>query len=231
MEKLPIIDLVFRLLLAMAIGFLVGVQRERTARPAGVRTHMLVSLGACVVMLTSIQLYQQVFLAYGSTPDPARMGAQVISGVGFLGAGTIIKDGFSVRGLTTAASLWAVACIGLAAGLGYYRIALISGALTFITLSMFERIHHAIRHGKGHEMELDLECSNMSELLVHLNHVAKEKNIQIIDLSFSHSAKDTYLIHLQLKFPAKDFDILRSEFLQKIAAAPDIMTMDNRNID
>lgn len=229
MTTLPILDIVYRLFLAMVIGFVVGIQRERNARPAGVRTHMLVSLGACVVMLISLQLYQQVYLLYGSTPDPARMGAQVISGVGFLGAGTIIKDGFSVRGLTTAASLWAVACLGLAAGLGYYRIALIACSLTFITLSMFDKIHDAVRYGKGNELELELECSNTSDVLVHINNIIREENLQINDLSFSLSERNTYLIDLQLKFPEKGFETLRSEFLQKIAAAPDVIAVANRN--
>lgn len=97
-------DVILRLLCAMLVGAVIGTEREYTHRPAGMRTHMLVSLGACAVMITSQMIFAQ-YRPFGATPDPARLSAQVITGVGFLGAGTIMREGATVKGLTTAASL------------------------------------------------------------------------------------------------------------------------------
>ena len=104
MGKITVVDIVLRLLGAVIVGFAVGAQRARTSHPAGIRTHILVALGSCVVMVTSCILYEQTIAVFGTTPsDPARLGAQVINGIGFLGAGAILREGFTVRGLTTAA--------------------------------------------------------------------------------------------------------------------------------
>ncbi len=126
-----------RLLCAMLVGLVIGTEREYTHRPAGMRTHILVALGACAVMITG-QLIFTEYRAYGASPDPARLAAQVITGVGFLGAGTILREGINVKGLTTAASLWSVACLGIAAGGGYYAVALVGMVFIFITLTLFE---------------------------------------------------------------------------------------------
>ena len=121
-------DVFLRMLCSMAVGMVIGTEREYSNRPAGMRTHILVALGACAVMLTGQMVFTQYY-GYGAAPDPARLAAQVITGVGFLGAGTIMREGPTVRGLTTAASLWAVACLGIAAGGGYYAIALMNKGL------------------------------------------------------------------------------------------------------
>ncbi|MDR3051439.1 MAG: aminoacetone oxidase family FAD-binding enzyme [Oscillospiraceae bacterium] len=123
-----------RLLTSLVCGALVGLERERGHRPAGLRTHTLVCVGSCLVMITSFWAMER----YGLAIDPTRMGAQVISGIGFLGAGTIIKAGRDVRGLTTAACLWMVACVGLAAGAGYYLGSLGATALVLVTLHLFK---------------------------------------------------------------------------------------------
>ncbi len=127
-----------RLALAGVFGGIVGFEREHSHRPAGFRTHILVSVGSALVMLTSSFVFEEY---KGLTNlDPARLGAQVISGIGFLGAGTILREGFSVRGLTTAASLWAVSCIGLAVGIGYYEGAIIATIFIMITLYMLKKV-------------------------------------------------------------------------------------------
>lgn len=124
--------IVVRLLLAMILGGIIGIERGRLNRPAGVRTHMVVCMGSTLVMLLGIQM---------ATLDPnidiTRLGAQVVSGIGFLGAGTILKDGFSVRGLTTAATLWVVACVGLAVGGGFYIAAILTTILVFVSLKVW----------------------------------------------------------------------------------------------
>lgn len=126
-----------RLLLAAILGGFIGNEREHSNRPAGLRTHALVCIGSALVMVTS----EFIFMKYqGQTNlDPARLGAQVISGIGFLGAGTIIKEGFSVKGLTTAASLWAVSCIGIALGIGFYSGAIIATILIFSILQALKK--------------------------------------------------------------------------------------------
>lgn len=125
------LEIVIRILAAGVLGGIIGFERESRQRPAGFRTHILVSTGAALVMIVS----EYMFMNFPSANvDLSRLGAQVISGIGFLGAGTIIRDKFNVKGLTTAASLWAVACIGLAVGMGYFYIASITSLIIFVTL-------------------------------------------------------------------------------------------------
>lgn len=156
--ELGIWDICLRLLCAMLVGMVIGTEREYTNRPAGMRTHILVALGACAVMITGQLLFSQ-YSAYGAFPDPARLGAQVITGVGFLGAGTILREGTHVKGLTTAASLWTVACLGLAAGAGYYTVALIGMGFIFVTLTIFEVLQHKLMgpHMGGGSYEVETE--------------------------------------------------------------------------
>lgn len=126
------LDLTIRLLLSILFGGIIGIERESVNRPAGFRTHILVCVGSTLTMLVSLYIFE---LYEGRTSvDPARIAAQVVSGIGFLGAGTILREGATVRGLTTAASLWTVAAIGLAIGSGFYFAAGITTVLTFVTL-------------------------------------------------------------------------------------------------
>lgn len=120
-------DTAVRLLLAAVLGGVIGYERQAKHKSAGLRTHMLVSIGSCLIMVLSINLYSAV---QGLTnADPARLAAQVVSGIGFLGAGSIMKEGLTIKGLTTAASLWVVAGVGLAAGSGFFSGALLSTGL------------------------------------------------------------------------------------------------------
>jgi putative Mg2+ transporter-C (MgtC) family protein len=140
------ISMVLRLVLACLLGGLIGFEREHVHRPAGFRTHILVCVGSALVMITS----EFIFNKYSShvNLDPARLGAQVISGIGFLGAGTIIKEGVSVKGLTTAASLWAVSCIGIAVGIGFYSGALIATIIIYMTLIVLKKMQGKIAANK-----------------------------------------------------------------------------------
>lgn len=128
---------------------IIGFEREHVHRPAGFRTHILVCVGSALVMITSEYIYYN-FSSHVNT-DPARLGAQVISGIGFLGAGTIIKEGISVKGLTTAASLWAVSCIGIAVGIGFYVGAFIATACIFLTLGVAKKTQSRMTVKKVHE--------------------------------------------------------------------------------
>ncbi len=145
-------EVFIRLLLAVLAGGLVGYQREKHERPAGLRTHILVALGSTLVMIVS---------AYGffgrNFADPTRIASQVVVGVGFLGAGTIIRQGSLVIGLTTAASLWTTAAAGLALGLGWYEVAVFTVFLVFLVLSFFKRIEE--KYWRRHLIQLEVTAS------------------------------------------------------------------------
>ncbi len=129
------IDAFVKIGLAAALSGIIGYEREHSHRPAGFRTHILVSVGSALVMLTSVYIAKE----QGLTADVTRMSAQVLSGIGFLGAGTILREGFSVKGLTTAASLWAVSCIGIAVGSGFIAGALVATFVIYLTLNSLKR--------------------------------------------------------------------------------------------
>jgi len=131
------LEVVLRLLLATVLSGLVGFEREVTGRVAGFRTHILVCVGSTLIILTGIHMLAQ---SGAANLDPTRMAGQVVSGIGFLGAGTIIQFKDSVRGLTTAASLWAVAGIGLAVGAGFYLGAVVTTAIVLLVLFVFTRL-------------------------------------------------------------------------------------------
>jgi putative Mg2+ transporter-C (MgtC) family protein len=129
-------EVLVRLVVAAGLGGAIGIERELRERHAGLRTHLLVSVGAALFTLVSAYGFHEFLVNGGSLvrTDPTRIAAQIVSGIGFLGAGAIIRQGLSVRGLTTAASLWLVAAVGMASGAGYYVAALIGTAAALITL-------------------------------------------------------------------------------------------------
>lgn len=133
--ELNLFSTVVRLALALILGGILGIERGRKRRPAGLRTYMIVCMASALVMLTGEYLVQE----YG-TGDPARLGAQVISGIGFLGAGTIIITSRQVKDLTTAAGLWAAACMGLAIGAGFYAGAVICGTFLLLVMAAMSRL-------------------------------------------------------------------------------------------
>lgn len=133
------LELTARLVVALVLGAVIGWERELQRMPAGFRTHALVSLGAAI--FTVVGAYAFV----GSNPDPTRVAAQIVSGIGFLGGGAILHYGGTVRGLTTAASLWAVAAVGMAAGAGLLVMATISTALIIVALEVFQRLERVAK--------------------------------------------------------------------------------------
>lgn len=132
-----------RLLLASILGGLIGLEREVHGRPAGFRTHLLVSLGSCLFCLTSIEVYQIYGNFSGTVPvgiDPGRIAAQVVTGIGFLGAGAIIRERASIRGLTTAACLWVAAGLGIACGLGLFQMAVVVTVIALVNLLLLKQV-------------------------------------------------------------------------------------------
>ncbi|HEX7255238.1 MAG TPA: MgtC/SapB family protein [Gaiellaceae bacterium] len=136
MPDLSWAEVVLRIVLAAALGGAIGLERELRDREAGLRTHLLVSVGAALFTMVSAYAWTdwRFSTEEGLVFDPTRIAAQIVTGIGFLGAGAIIRQGLSVKGLTTAATLWVVAAIGMAAGVGYYEAALVTTALVLLTL-------------------------------------------------------------------------------------------------
>ena len=138
LKELNILSVIVRILLAIICGGVIGIERRRAHQSAGMRTYMLVCMGAAIVMATGQYMYDTF-----KTGDPSRLGAQVISGIGFLGAGSIITSGKTkVRGLTTAAGLWVSACIGLALGIGFYSAGLIATLVVYLIMARLKRLEY-----------------------------------------------------------------------------------------
>ena len=152
LREINVASICLRIILSIIIGGVLGLERGRKNRPAGFRTYVLVCLGSAMVMMTN----QYVFQEYGVS-DPTRMGAQVISGIGFLGAGTIMVIGRQrIKGITTAAGMWASACCGLAIGIGFYEASVIGGIAIFIVMEFLEKTDGAVRN-QSNVMDVYLE--------------------------------------------------------------------------
>lgn len=179
-----IIDAAIKMVLAVIFSGVIGYEREHSHRPAGFRTHILVAVGAALVMMTSKFVFQEY---EGLTSfDPTRLGAQVISGIGFLGAGTILREGFSVKGLTTAASLWAVSCIGLAVGAGYYIGALVTTLVIYITLNTLKRFVAKSNPSRN----IYIEADNLTRQAADIGAIIKRYggNLHTLEVLYADSA-------------------------------------------
>jgi putative Mg2+ transporter-C (MgtC) family protein len=135
------VQIILRVLVGAALGAVIGLERERDNQPAGLRTHMILVIGATLAMVLSVNL-GYLYAQPGTPADPARLAAQVISGIGFLGAGAILRYGFNVKGLTTATSLWTMAIVGLTVGAGYYLVAVVTTAIMLLVLGLLNVIEN-----------------------------------------------------------------------------------------
>lgn len=210
-------EIALRLACAMLVGLVIGTEREYTHRPAGMRTHMLVALGACVVSITGELLFHH-YNTMGATPDPARLSAQVITGVGFLGTGTILREGATVKGLTTAASVWSVACLGLAAGFGYYFLAVAGMVFIFISLTIFEAIQN--RLVKPVKKDYILLTGDISTSLTLINSTAQTEKGSVSDIT-AQPVEEGYRITFRADFGGRHCKDHRRRFFEAIATAPD----------
>lgn len=179
LRELNMASIVIRIILAVMIGGALGLERGRKNRPAGYRTYLLVCLGSTLVMMTNQYIYQNF-----GTSDPARMGAQVVSGIGFLGAGTIIVTGRQqIKGITTAAGMWAAACCGLAIGIGFYEGAVIGGILVFLAMELLEKMDGTIRN-RSNSVEVYLEFDGRKSFGAFLRGV-REMGLEVSDIQLN----------------------------------------------
>ena len=194
-KKMNVLDIMLRLLLAIALGGIIGLEREASQKPAGLRTHILISVSAAMMMVLS-----QLMLAGKETAgsDMLRVAAAVITGMGFIGAGTIIQSQGMVHGLTTASTLWTVAGLGLVVGAGYYLVAVLFAVLVIATLVLFRRVEETHLKKALYHYHLKIKDSpdilvNLRKLIFHLGlklaelNLKKERNVSIVALSFSSS--------------------------------------------
>lgn len=218
-QALEFLQIFLRLLCAMTVGTVIGTEREYSNRPAGMRTHILVALGACTVMVTGQMIFFECS-ALGSYPDPTRLPAQVISGVGFLGAGTILRQGANVKGLTTAASLWAVACLGIAAGAGYYGVVALGTVFLFVTLTIFEVLQN---HLMGPESGLRLymlETGDIAAGLDALSRHAARQSAGIRDIATERLEGGGFRVSFRADIGGLRGKTRKEHFLEGLASEP-----------
>jgi putative Mg2+ transporter-C (MgtC) family protein len=172
-----------KIILATLAGAIIGFEREKHGRPAGLRTHVLVCAGSCLMMIVS----EAFFLKYGHLPgtgvlrlDPGRAAAQIITGIGFLGAGVIIKEGFLVRGLTTAACLWMVAGIGMAFGIGMLTSGIIGTAITLFSLIALKKLEPIIK--KDRYLHLDVTAAAEPDIYPQLENIFATSNLHLSNI-------------------------------------------------
>ncbi len=198
---------IFRLFLGLIAGGLIGLNREKFNRAAGFRTHILICMGSCLIMLISIYI-PQVFLDFKSG-DPGRIAGQVVAGIGFLGAGAIIKNGDQVKGLTTAASIWVSAAIGLAIGAGMLWIALASLILVLLALILLERLGRVIFSKRQLKM-LTIKLRQTSVNIDPVEDILRKFNVKYEIQEFHQDTASNVLdiiinISTDNKFPLEDF--------------------------
>ena len=209
-----------RIAAAVLIGGLLGLERGMKNRPAGLRTYMLVCVGSCLIMLTNQYIYQ-IF----KTGDPVRMGAQVVSGIGFLGAVTIVVTRRTqITGLTTAAGLWTAAGVGLALGIGFYEAALMGGFAMFFVITVLQRMDNNM-HRKSRQMEVYIELNNTVPLGDFLRAV-REKELEIYNVqreqeSDSNAGNRAYIATVKSKKRKNHLEVL-----EQVRAVPGVAYLE-----
>ena len=173
---------IFRILLAIVLGACIGFEREKYGRPAGLRTHIIVCVASTLAMLVSIFGFEG--------GDPARLAAQVISGIGFIGAGTIIRGDKDITGITTAATIWICAIIGLACGNGYYFGAIITTVLVLFVLSSFTKVEIKLSKSRKRNSNLSVIVKNESDVVEKLKDFLNKQSIAISSLEYKAQTLD-----------------------------------------
>lgn len=192
---MPWYEVLIRLGLATLFGMIIGLEREHRGRPAGIKTHILVCVGAAVVSLIQVYMIEETIKMIGDDSslasvlkaDIGRLGAQVISGIGFLGAGTILRDKGSIKGLTTAATLWLTACVGLAVGMGYYLISAACVILVMIVLVILHLIQNLVQNLRGLK-RIEVSLFDKDDAMDYIANYCASNNITIKSIEFAETA-------------------------------------------
>lgn len=212
--------IILRIALAILIGTIIGIEREIKSRPAGMRTHILVCLGACTIAL--IESCFTAGLANNGNSSIAysfgRLSAQVVSGIGFLGAGTILFSERKVTGLTTAASLWNTACLGIAIGFGYYVIAIVGSIFVFLVLIMMQRIIH-VRISK----KLEVRFIHRVETIEYINKYFEARGIQTSDIDFHVTTTDGKNVYTNIYTLQLPHDVTYTEIVNNLSEHENVL--------
>lgn len=221
------LDLAFRLLVASVLGAVVGFEREIHEHPAGMRTHLLVAFGSAMFTILSIHGFVDVLApAQGTLPDPTRIAAQIVTGIGFLGAGAILKYGTSIRGLTTAGSLWATSAIGMAAGVGDAIIALVGTAIVVFSLWPLNRIVERLRSGADRTIRVRLQLGRLDALGSITKELAAHR-VELSGLQSQRIGKNRYEVELEMRPPA---GVRVDAIVALITALPDVELLESATI-
>lgn len=214
--------IMLRLFLAVIMGGLIGVEREYNKHPAGFRTHLLVCVGACLIMLLAMfgfQDYLQKNEQYVNF-DPSRLAAYVVSGIGFLGAGTIIVQGYSVRGLTTAASIWVVAGIGLAVGVGMYFAAFFTTIIVILSLFFLNKLEDSVFRKKKEVEAIVIHAEPTDITLLSIIDIFEENEVKVkkVMVERDKTSEKEELLRYQLKvlYPNSQVKVSTIDKLYKI---------------
>lgn len=207
-------DFVLRLFIAGLLGTVIGLDREYRAKEAGYRTHFLVSLGSALIMIVSQYGFQDIIQEPGVGLDPSRVAAQVVSGIGFLGAGTIIIQKQFVRGLTTAAGIWATAGIGLAVGAGMYGVGIAATLLTLMGLEVLSLFFKSL----GMRTSLLIFSTSEKDIIRRISKLLTEHQYMLVSYdmkTIGHSEFDNYVVTLVVKARKHTDENLLSLFMEK----------------
>jgi putative Mg2+ transporter-C (MgtC) family protein len=218
------LDIATRLVVAALLGAAIGFEREIHEHPAGMRTHLLVALGSALFTVVSIFGFVGVLGAgQGAPVDPSRVAAQVVTGIGFLGAGAILKFGTTVRGLTTAASLWATAAVGMAVGASDYVLAVVGSAIIVFSLWPLNWVEDKI-HGPAAEIAtMRLELRGL-QAIGRISDAARTHRLDLVSIDTQRLAKDRYEVNLQLR--VRSATSLES-FIQALGSLGDVDILES----
>ena len=211
-------EVILRLLIALVIGGLTGLEREKSHQFAGFRTHILVSVGSCITAITSLYLFFD-YREYANV-DPARLTAQVLSGIGFLGAGAILKTSNGIRGLTTAAGIWATACIGITIGYGYYVLSISAWLFVMITLYILKNIDKILFRKKYTIFNVVID--NMGSISM-LYSIFKKSQIEVKSIDIEAEGESLWKLSF---FLVHDRRIIVDELVKELNMLKNIISVD-----
>ena len=193
--KIQQFETFFKLILIVLLAGIVGYERESWKKPAGFRTYVLVGISSVLVMICGNELYKSL------GADPTRIPAQLLSGIGFLGAGTILRDGFNVKGLTTAAGLLAITCIGLLVGAGFYLSGIIATFVVYCVLSYSHYFSNTLEH--YYFIDLEITVQNPKTVLEGIEKILDEQKLEIIKMKIIDNEDSKEYIKLEAKYKEK----------------------------